>query len=562
MLQYVILSPKFHLTILALVGTMAFLGLVAIWAATGTVHWFWRALAVWGAVMLLVPIRAYELAVVFAMASPIVVGFVIGIRRDARCFGTKNDAAEALMNWRFGLRDLFLALLIVGLTLAGLLAIGRRMQEPDWPFALFIAAVALALLVALAYGLVNSPRRWLTMLLLVPCVPAAAFFLRLLDDLHLGWNQLGIMYETDLQSSDVMILGLFLVELTAAVATFAWLVSQSLRTDSPKRTTIARIVLVALLLVVGVPLGGLYWQMLWLAPFPPSITGEPNHYARITEIAKHASNPQTGPDEIARLHAEAVKLLQEANYIPFNPASNLNNEFWNDAIMDRRNFARALSAESKAAAAAGETGRAAELALANVRLGTMLQRGGLELQDLIGIAFKGMGHADLTAIRSELSLEESRHVIEVLRRSEAEVEPMETVSSRDRAFNEHVYGWETRLENVLVETLYSRSDQHRNSTRWRVQAESAMLQADLGVRLFQSDEGRWPDSLEDLVPNYLPAIPIDPYSNQPLKYRPEPMGFVLYSVGDDGIDNGGRFTNRLGYLDRGSDLDLETFTRP
>src|SRR5205823_2913390 len=43
---------------------------------TGRVNWFIRALAVWGGVMLLVPIRVYEAAAVFAVASPLIVALV------------------------------------------------------------------------------------------------------------------------------------------------------------------------------------------------------------------------------------------------------------------------------------------------------------------------------------------------------------------------------------------------------------------------------------------------------------------------------------------------------
>src|SRR2546430_16660372 len=65
-----------HAVMLTFAGTAAVQGLIAIWAATGRVNWFIRALAVWSGVMLLVPIRVYEAAAVFAVASPLTVGLV------------------------------------------------------------------------------------------------------------------------------------------------------------------------------------------------------------------------------------------------------------------------------------------------------------------------------------------------------------------------------------------------------------------------------------------------------------------------------------------------------
>jgi hypothetical protein len=55
-----------------------------------------------------------------------------------------------------------------------------------------------------------------------------------------------------------------------------------------------------------------------------------------------------------------------------------------------------------------------------------------------------------------------------------------------------------------------------------------------------------PERLEQLVPEFLPDLPADPYSGKPFAYRVEsggdatPPGFVLYSVGADGVDDGGR----------------------
>jgi ABC-type transport system involved in multi-copper enzyme maturation permease subunit len=51
--------------------------------------------------------------------------------------------------------------------------------------------------------------------------------------------------------------------------------------------------------------------------------------------------------------------------------------------------------------------------------------------------------------------------------------------------------------------------------------------------------GRWPETLDGLVPALLPAIPKDPYDGRPLRYRLVADGVVIYSVGPDGQDDGG-----------------------
>jgi hypothetical protein len=53
-------------------------------------------------------------------------------------------------------------------------------------------------------------------------------------------------------------------------------------------------------------------------------------------------------------------------------------------------------------------------------------------------------------------------------------------------------------------------------------------------------EGRLPENLAELVPSYLPAVPADPFGDQPIRFKHLPQGFVVYSVGLDGTDNGGK----------------------
>ena len=64
--------------------------------------------------------------------------------------------------------------------------------------------------------------------------------------------------------------------------------------------------------------------------------------------------------------------------------------------------------------------------------------------------------------------------------------------------------------------------------------------AGLAAERFRLDRGRWPDSLEQLVPTYLSEIPRDPFAAGPLKLRKLPDGLFIYSVGVDGVDHGGR----------------------
>ncbi len=68
----------------------------------------------------------------------------------------------------------------------------------------------------------------------------------------------------------------------------------------------------------------------------------------------------------------------------------------------------------------------------------------------------------------------------------------------------------------------------------------------LAIRLFVVDHGHRPAKLSELVPEYLPAVPMDPLSRSgtPIRYEPDAVPPVLYSTGLDGEDNGGVIAQR------------------
>lgn len=75
------------------------------------------------------------------------------------------------------------------------------------------------------------------------------------------------------------------------------------------------------------------------------------------------------------------------------------------------------------------------------------------------------------------------------------------------------------------------------SAQWGGRYES--LVALSGVKRYQLDHGALPESLDSLVPEYLDAVPIDPYNNRPVRYRNGPEGAILYSHGYNTSDEQG-----------------------
>jgi hypothetical protein len=61
----------------------------------------------------------------------------------------------------------------------------------------------------------------------------------------------------------------------------------------------------------------------------------------------------------------------------------------------------------------------------------------------------------------------------------------------------------------------------------------------LAIHKFHSETQHWPETLEALVPKYLDKLPHDYLNNEPLRYKLTEDGFLMYSIGINGKDDGG-----------------------
>ena len=68
----------------------------------------------------------------------------------------------------------------------------------------------------------------------------------------------------------------------------------------------------------------------------------------------------------------------------------------------------------------------------------------------------------------------------------------------------------------------------------------------LAALRYRARHARLPARLQDLVPGFIEAVPPDPFTGKPLRYRKTREGFVVYAVGEDGRDDGGQTERREG----------------
>ena len=73
----------------------------------------------------------------------------------------------------------------------------------------------------------------------------------------------------------------------------------------------------------------------------------------------------------------------------------------------------------------------------------------------------------------------------------------------------------------------------------RGNATAQVTAAGIAAQRFRLKHGKLPARLEDLVPGFLPAVPMDPFDGRPLRWVVKGDELVVYSIGRNRIDEGG-----------------------
>jgi len=81
---------------------------------------------------------------------------------------------------------------------------------------------------------------------------------------------------------------------------------------------------------------------------------------------------------------------------------------------------------------------------------------------------------------------------------------------------------------------------HITSIELRTIAYLRTARTALAVLRYRLAAGRLPDGLTNVVPAYLDAVPTDPFDGNELRYKKLETGFVVYSIGEDLSDDGGK----------------------
>jgi hypothetical protein len=109
--------------------------------------------------------------------------------------------------------------------------------------------------------------------------------------------------------------------------------------------------------------------------------------------------------------------------------------------------------------------------------------------------------------------------------------------------------WDKLNESARAETFYpcsmmlpmlmpAEKAAHRAAARSDAMHNAAVLA--LAICRYQIKNLRLPEKLNELVPNFCYAVPTDPFDGKPMRYKRTEKGAVIYSIGIDMVDDGGK----------------------
>lgn len=206
-----------------------------------------------------------------------------------------------------------------------------------------------------------------------------------------------------------------------------------------------------------------------------------------------------------------------------------------------KSLTRLLIAEGQLAEMENRNADAALSYVDAIHFGNEISRGGFLINRLVGIACEAIGGTPLSKLVPDLNPAEARRVVTELEKIDDAGITWEEVLRNENRFALHQLGKGFNPVTWVVTRRQTRSAKQRAELRdKRVSAHIRLLTAELAVRCYRSEQGRAPTGLQQLVPNYLQRVPADPFSGTPLIYRPQGSDWLLYSIGEDGVDDGGK----------------------
>lgn len=210
-------------------------------------------------------------------------------------------------------------------------------------------------------------------------------------------------------------------------------------------------------------------------------------------------------------------------------------------LISLKSLARVLSAEGRLAEMENRPADAARSYVDAIRLGSAMSHGGLMINRLVGIACEGVGSIPLVRLLPRLTCEQVRPVVADLEKIDNTTVPWRDVLQNEDRFARVQLGNYPNPIKLVLDLWQARDTRRATAVHHDLAAARLrLLIVELALCAYRCDEGKGPGGLTQLVPRHLGSLPVDPFSGNPMVYRPMGTNWVLYSLGPDRVDDGGK----------------------
>jgi hypothetical protein len=185
-----------------------------------------------------------------------------------------------------------------------------------------------------------------------------------------------------------------------------------------------------------------------------------------------------------------------------------------------RHLAQAFVAEGKLAELSGQTETAADSYVDVMLLGQQISQGGIMIHQMVGISIEMMGSTRFQKVLERLNAATCHRLAEKLEVMENEREPVEEILRTEHRWCRHALGFREQIATLINIAQNRRMEQQHIARVRTVMIKSRELEVALASRAYELENGRRPAKVEDLVPNYIKAVPLDPVTGTNMAYLP------------------------------------------
>ena len=187
-----------------------------------------------------------------------------------------------------------------------------------------------------------------------------------------------------------------------------------------------------------------------------------------------------------------------------------------------RKLAQAFVTEGKLAGNENRYSDAAKSYLDAIHLGTEAGRGGLVIDEMVGLAVESVGLEQLQTIANDLDAKSCRETATTLETLDDRRQTWNEVMQQERNWSRRAFpGLGNELGKLVLRNSTNKAFQKAEEKFNQQQMKTRQLTVDLAARAYELDKGHPPASVSDLVPDYLKTVTQDPTTGTNLVYTPQ-----------------------------------------